>query len=128
MAHKMLNAGEVATYRKELSMTLWNNHGIRQGLALSIAVMVVLLLSAPTFAFEREGAVIYFSLEDLQLDFRSLLQRDTLLSKVPQMNWQTLQAAQQYSENGPTERSLRWGNGQGVDGYQLPGMRPLWGY
>jgi hypothetical protein len=72
--------------------------------------------------------VIYFSLEDLQLDLRHLLQRDTLLSLVPQMNWQTLQTDQQQYENGPIERSMRWGNGQGIDGYWPPGMRHLWGY
>lgn len=90
--------------------------------------MGVLALSSPTVAFEREGAVIYFSLEDLQLDLRHLLQRDNLSSLMPQMNWQTLQTNQQQYENGPIERSMRWGNSQEVDGYRLPGMRQLWGH
>ncbi|MGE0681031.1 MAG: hypothetical protein AB7P69_09055 [Candidatus Binatia bacterium] len=109
-------------------MALWNNRGIRQRVVIPLMVIVVLSFSAPTFAFEREGTVIYFSLEDLQLAFPRFLQRDTLLSLIPQMSWQTLQADQANDDNGPIERSMRWGNGLGIDGYRPPGMHPLWGY
>ena len=120
--------GKITTDRQELYMTLQKNRGVGQGLVLSIAVVVTLLLSTPTFAFEREGTVIFFSLEDLQLDLRHLFQRDTLLSIVPQISWQTLRT-QRYGKDGPIERSWHWGNGQGVDGYLCPGMpHPLWGY
>ena len=109
-------------------MSLWIRCGIGHCWVLSLAVLGVLLLSTPTWAFEREGTVIYFALEDLQLDLRHLLQRDNLPSLIPQMNQLTLQTDQAFYANGPIERSLRWGNGQGIGGYCLPGMRPLWGH
>jgi hypothetical protein len=72
--------------------------------------------------------VIYFALEDLQLDLRHLLQHDNLPSLIPQMNQLTFQTDQTFYANRPIERSMRWGNGQGIDGYRLPVMRPLWGH
>ena len=109
-------------------MSLWSRCGIGHCWALPLTVLGVLLLSTPTWAFEREGTVIYFALEDLQLDLRHLLQRDNLPSLIPQMNQLTLQTDQAFYANGPIERSLRWGNGQGIGGYCLPGMRPLCGH
>ncbi len=109
-------------------MSSRSNCGIGYRWALPLAVFGVFALSTPAVALEREGPVVYFSLEDLQLDLQHILHHDTLPSVIPPMNWQTLQPDQQQSENGPIERSMRSGNDQGIDGYRLPGMRLLWGH
>jgi hypothetical protein len=36
--------------------------------------------------------------------------------------------AEAAEQDGPLERNARYGNGLGIDGYRLPGTRPLWGY
>ncbi|MGE0826197.1 MAG: hypothetical protein AB7G75_18385 [Candidatus Binatia bacterium] len=108
-------------------MTTRNRRRRAQTWVLPLALLGVLALATPSRAFEREGTMLYFSWEDLQHDLRHLLPHDNLSSLIPQMNWQSLRTEQQY-DNGPIERSLRSGNGQGADDYRLPGMRPLWGY
>lgn len=90
------------------------------GMALSV------LLTPPcALAAEREGTVLFFSLEDLQqvLSHSSFPSFSQLL---PGFAWQEQSKAAE--QNGPLERSFRWGNGLGIDGYTRPGTRPLWGY
>jgi hypothetical protein len=90
------------------------------GLTLSILLTPTCALSA-----EREGTVLFFSLEDLQqaLSHPSL---PSLSQLSPSFAWwEQPEAAEQ---DGPLERNFRWGNGLGVDGYTRPGTRPLWGY
>src|SRR5262249_20332460 len=85
------------------------------------------LLTAPcAFAAERDGTVFFFSFEELQenLSHPSL----PSLSEMPSsFEWQA-----QYkigAQESPMERSARWGDGLGIDGYAHPGQRrPLWGY
>jgi hypothetical protein len=96
----------------------------RKALLAGVALTVIL---TPPFAqsAEREGTVLFFSLEDLQ----QLLSRPSLPSlwQLPSTFawWERPEAAEQ---NGSLERYYRWGNGQGIDGYMRPGTRPLWGY
>ena len=90
------------------------------GLALSVLLTPTCALSA-----EREGSVLFFSVEDLQqtLSHPSL---PALSQLSPSFAWwEQPKAAEQ---DGPLERNSRWGNGLGVEGYTRPGTRPLWGY
>jgi hypothetical protein len=89
------------------------------GLALS-----VLLTPTRTLSAEREGSVLFFSVEDLQqtLSHPSLPSLSHLSPSGAW--WEQPKAAEQ---DGPLERYSRWGNGLGVDGYTRPGTRPLWG-
>jgi len=45
---------------------------------------------------------------------------------LPSFAWQ--EQPKSAEQDGPRERSFRWGNGLGVDGYTHPGTRLLWGY
>jgi len=85
----------------------------------------VLLVTPCALAAEREGTVLFFSLEDLQqvLSHPSPFSFSQLL---PSFAWQEQPRAEE--QGGPLERSFRWGNRLGVDGYTRPGTRPLWGY
>jgi hypothetical protein len=94
--------------------------------ALLVGVALSALLTPPyALAAEREGTVLFFSMEDLQrtLSHPSLFSFSQLL---PSFAWQEQPRAEE--QGGPLERSFRWGNGLGVDGYTRPGTRPLWGY
>jgi hypothetical protein len=89
------------------------------GLALS-------LLLTPTRArsAEREGTVLFFSLEDLHqaLSHPAL---PSLWHLSPSGAW--WEEPKATEQDGPLERNSRWGNGLGVEGYTRPGTRPLWG-
>jgi hypothetical protein len=91
-------------------MSLWIRCGIGHCWVLSLAVLGVLLLSTPTWAFEHEGTVIYFALENLQLDLRHLRQRDNLPSLIPQMNQLTLQTDQAWTDRAQHEVGQRPGH------------------
>lgn len=67
-------------------MSSHSNCGVGSRWALPLAVFGVLVLSSPSWAFEREGPVIYFSLEDLQLDLQHILHHDALPSVIPPLN------------------------------------------
>ena len=94
--------------------------------------LVVLLMPISAMAAQRDGTVLFFSLEDLTQTLsnptlpdlsHSLLMPDLF----PGLLWQNL-LPQTYQES-PIERSYRWGDGLGVDGFAYPGSRmPLWGY
>jgi hypothetical protein len=89
------------------------------GLALSVLLTPTRALSA-----EREGTVLFFSVEDLHqaLSHPAL---PSLAHRSPSGAWwEPPKAAEQ---DGPLERNFRWGNGLGIDGYTRPGTRPLWG-
>lgn len=98
------------TYRKTLLA----------GVALSALLTPPCALSA-----EREGSVLFFSVEDL----KEVLSHPALpyLSQLPpSFTWREQHEANE--EEGPLERNFRWGNGLGIDGYTRPGTRSLWGY
>ena len=90
------------------------------GLALS-------LLLTPTRArsAEREGTVLFFSVEDLQqaLSHPSLPSFSQLSPSFARR-----EQSEAEKQDGTLERNSRWGNGLGVGGYTHPGTRPLWGY
>jgi hypothetical protein len=85
--------------------------------------LLVLLMPISAMAAQRDGNVLFFSLEDLT----QALSKPTLPDLSPSFLWQNL--APQAHQESPIERSYRWGNGLGVDGLAYPGARmPLWGY
>ena len=94
--------------------------------ALLAGVALSALLTPPyVLAAEREGAVLFFSVEDLQ----QVLSHSALPSfsqLVPSFAWQEQPKAAE--PDGRLERNSRWGNSLGIDGYTRPGTRPLWGY
>ena len=85
--------------------------------------LLVLLMPISAMAAQRDGTVLFFSLEDLT----QALSKPTLPDLSPSFLWQNL--APQAHQESPIERSYRWGNGLGIDGLAYPGARmPLWGY
>ncbi len=99
----------------------------KAGKSLFAALALTLLLT-PTYALstERDGAVLFFSLEDLkqELAHPSL---PSLSQLSPRFAWR--EQHETAEQEGLVERNYRWGNGLGIDGYAYPGARrPLWGY
>jgi hypothetical protein len=94
--------------------------------ALLAGVALSALLTPPcALAAEREGTVLFFSVEDLQQPWsRSSLPLFSQL--LPSFEW--LEQPEAAEQDGRLERNSRWGNGLGIDGYTRPGTRPLWGY
>jgi len=85
--------------------------------------LVVLLTPISALAAQRDGTVLFFSLEDLT----QALSKPTPPDLSPSFLWQNLQS--QANQESSIERSYRWGNGLGIDGYAYSGARmPLWGY
>src|SRR5215475_5749963 len=93
------------------------------GVVLSALLTPVCALSA-----EREGTVLFFSVEDLHqtLSHPSLFSFPSLWQPLSSFAWREQPEAAE--QDGPIERTYRWGNGLGVDGYTRPATRPLWGY
>src|SRR5262245_14351226 len=104
------------------SRTLSKN--CRKALLTGVALST-LLTPVSALAAEREGTVLFFSVEDLQqaLSHPSLPSFSQL---APSFAWQQEQP-EAAEQDGRLERNARWGNGLGVDGYTRPGTRPLWG-
>src|SRR5262245_5264604 len=96
----------------------------RKALLAGVALSV-LLTPACAPAAEREGAVLFFSLEDLRQAL-SHLSLSSFSQLSPGFAWREQPEAE--TQDGPMERNSRWGNGLGIDGYTRPGTRPLWGY
>jgi len=96
----------------------------RKALLAGVALSV-LLAPACALAAEREGSVLFFSMEDLQQAL-SHPSHPSLSQLAPSFAWWEWPEA--VKQDGRLERNSRWGNGLGVDGYTRPGTRPLWGY
>src|SRR5262245_43799812 len=97
--------------------------------ALLVGVALSVLLTPPSaLAAEREGTVLFFSLADVQelLSHPSHFFSASLWQFPPNFAWQAQSKA--VEPEGPLERNVRWGNGQGIDGQSHPGTHPLWGY
>jgi hypothetical protein len=88
-------------------------------LFLVTRALTLLLAPLPTVGAEREGTVLFFSLEDLKKE----LSRPELAHLYPNFAWHTRQETD--DQEGPIEHNYRWGNGLGLDGYTRPGTRPL---
>jgi len=99
----------------------------RKALLAGVALSA-LLTPAGALAAEREGTVLFFSLEDLQqtLSHPSLFSLPSFSYLSSSFAWREQPEAEK--QDGPLEKNARWGNGLGVDGYTRPGTRPLWGY
>jgi hypothetical protein len=95
---------------------------------LTAVALLVLLPPAAALAAERDGTVLFFSLEDPQqaLSHPSPFSLPPFLQLSPSFGQREQPDAEK--QDGPLERNYRWGNGLGVDGYTRPGTRPLWGY
>jgi len=91
----------------------------RKALLAGVALSA-LLTPACALAAEREGSMLFFSVEDLQqtLAHPSLPALSQLSPSF--MWWEQPKAAEQ---DGPLERNSRWGNGLGVDGYYPMGSQ-----
>ena len=82
-------------------------------------------------AAERDGTVLFFSLEDIQHVLvhpsRSALSSlFSFSSPASGLAWRARsETAEQYS---PQERDTRYDAGLEMEGYRLPGPHPLWGY
>lgn len=95
------------------------------GVALS-----TLLAPAGALAAERDGSVLFFSLEDIQSvltrpSFSSLASFLSPSQPVPSF---ALREQSGTEQGRPLEQHTPDGNGFWADGYRLPGPRPLWGY
>ena len=95
---------------------------------LAAVALLVLLPPAGALAAEREGTVLFFSLEDLQqvLSHPSPFSLPSFLQLSP--SFARREQSETEKQDGPVERNSRWGDGLGVDGYTRPGTRPLWGH
>jgi hypothetical protein len=100
----------------------------RNALCAGVALSALLLTPAGALAAEREGTVLFFSVEDLHqaLSRPSLFSFPSLWQPSSSFAWQ--EQPETGQQDGRLERNARWGNGLGVDGYTRPGTRPLWGY
>ena len=96
---------------------------------LALLTATTLLMPPVAKAAERDGTMLFFSLEDIQqvLARPSLPALTSLFSfSQPAFAWR---AQSETAERGsPMERNTRYGNGLWADGYRLPGPHPLWGY
>jgi len=89
---------------------------------LAALALATLLIPGSALSAERDGAVLFFSFEDVQKE----LSQPTPPQWLPNFTWRT---PQEHRDNmTPLERNSFWGNGLGIDGYARPGTRPLWGY
>jgi hypothetical protein len=98
---------------------------------LAFFTATTLLTPLSARAAERDGTVIFFSMEDLRqmVAHPSLSSLASLFSpsqSSPSFAWHEESGAAE--QDNPLERNARYGNGLGADGYRLPGTRPLWGY
>src|SRR5262249_34595827 len=84
---------------------------------LAAVALLVLLPPAGALAVEREGTVLFFSLEDLRqvLSYPSLPSFSQLSPSFARREQSKVE-----TQDGPLERNSRWGNGLGVDGYTHP--------
>ena len=95
---------------------------------LAAVALLVLLPPAGALAAEREGTVLFFSLEDLQQALFYSLPFSLSSFLQPSPSFARREQSEAEKQDSPVERNSRWGDGLGVDGYTYPGTRPLWGY
>jgi hypothetical protein len=120
-------ASSPAAPRHDRGRPVWRRTRHAQGLKALLAGVALSALLTPAYALaaERDGTVLFFSFEDL----KQMLSHPSLPSlwQLPSsFAWRERPEAAE--QDGPLERNIRWGNGQGIDGSTRPGTRPLWGY
>lgn len=95
---------------------------------LALLTALTLLMPSGAKAAERDGTVLFFPFEDIQhvLTHPSLSSLTSLFSfSSPTSSFAWSETAEQYS---PLERNAIRGVELEIEGYRLPGPRPLWGY
>ena len=97
---------------------------------LALLTATTVLMPAGAKAAERDGTVLFFSLEDIQqvLARPSLPALTSLLSFSPASSFSWRAQSKTAAKGSLLERNTRYGNGLWADGYRLPGPHPLWGY
>lgn len=97
---------------------------------LALLTVTTLLIPPDVKAAERDGTVLFFSLEDIQhvLAHPSLPALTSLFSISQSSSFSWRAQSETAVQGSPVERNTRYGNGLWVDGYRLPGPYPLWGY
>lgn len=98
---------------------------------LALLTITTFLMPPGAKAAERDGTVLFFSLEDIQhvLANPSLPAFASLLSPsqpTSSLAWRAQSEA--AGQDSSRERNTRYGNGLWADGYRIPGPHPLWGY
>ena len=113
----------MTTFIRTLSTKCRN--ALLTGVALS-----TLLTPAGVLAAEREGTVLFFSLDDIQsvLTRPSLPSLASLLSPSQPVSSFAWRGQSRVEQGRPPEQHTPYGNGLWADGYHLPGSHPLWGY
>ena len=97
---------------------------------LALLTVTALLMPASAMAAERDGTVLFFSLEDVQnlLTHPSLPAFASLFSfsqPISSLAWRAQSEA--TNPDGSLQRYAPYSNGLWADGYRLPGPHPLWG-
>jgi hypothetical protein len=97
---------------------------------LAFLTVTTLLMPASAKAAERDGTMLFFSLEDIQhvLAHPSLPTLTSLFSLSQSSSFSWRAQSETAVQGSPVERNTRFGNGLWVEGYRLPGPHPLWGY
>src|SRR5262245_48798929 len=87
-----------------------------QNALLAGVVLSVLLTPTGALAAEREGTVLFFSVEDLQqtVSHPSLSSLLSFSQPSPSFAWREQPEAAE--QDGRLEKNARWGNGLGVNG------------
>lgn len=97
---------------------------------LTFFTVTTLLMPPVAKAAERDGTVLFFSLEEIRhvLVHPSLPALASLLSfsqPASSFAWRPRSESEWYSS---LERSARYDTGLEIEGDFIPGPRPLWGY
>jgi hypothetical protein len=112
-------------------MKLHSTHSSKLRLAfLALLTGATLLMPSGVKAAERNGTVLFFSLEDIQhvLARPSLPALTSLFSISPSSSFSWRAQSETVVQGSSSERNTRYGTGFWADGYRLPGPHPLWGY
>lgn len=97
----------------------------------ALLTVTTLLMPLGAKAAERDGTVLFFPLEDIQhvLVHPSRSSLSSLFSfSSPASGFAWRARSETAEQDSPLERNALYGTGLEIDGYRLPGPRPLWGY
>ena len=98
---------------------------------LALLTGTTLLMPLGAQAAERDGTVLFFPLEDIQhvLAHPSLSSLSSLFSfSSPASGFAWREQSGAAEQDSQLERNALYGTGLEIEGYRLPGPRPLWGY
>ena len=97
---------------------------------LALLTVITLLMPPIAKAAERDGTVLFFSLEEIQhvLAHPSPPALASLLSFSQPASSFAWRARSEAEQDSPLERNARYGTELEIEGDFIPGPRPLWGY